>query len=269
MSRPDFDVAAVFKDELAKAVADETRRSGFQPDEWFWSGRMDGTAAIEWWQEHGPGFCQNFIDWWEHNPDLEVWHTPDGQPAIELSLDVKFGSIPVRGYVDLVIQAGTALVVVDLKSGAKAPANVRQLAMYASAIELAYGVRPRYGSFFMARGSGRSEPKVFFQRPVDLGAPQYSIEYLTRELEQFERGIRAEVFPANPGENCGRCGVAYACAEVGGAKAGQLDPNYPKGWLCPRRLLGRYFRERHLAVLPLQVRLDTGRGPVTPGGIGL
>lgn len=229
MSHPDFDVAAVFAEELARAVQDEERKSGFPASDWFWSGRMSGPEAIAWWELNGPGFCRNFVDWWEHNPDLSVWVTPDGQPAIELPLNVNFGSVPVRGYVDLVVQAGTALIVVDLKSGARAPANMRQLAVYASGIELAYGVRPRYGSFFMARGAGRSEPKTFFTRPVELSAPQYGIQYLTGELEQFERAVQAGVFPANPGDNCGRCGVAYACTEVGGYKARELDPNYPKG----------------------------------------
>ena len=226
---PEFDVKAVFLEEFAKAVQSEVSHSGFPVSEWFWSGRRTPEEDIAWWQANGPQLVQNFIDWYEYNPDISVWVTPDGVPAIELPLEVTFGSVPFRGYIDLVLQIGTALVVVDLKTSAKVPVTPRQLGFYASGIELAYGIRPRYGTWFMNRGIGRSEPKTFFQRPVDLGVPQYSIAYLTRELEQFERGIQAGVFPANPGDNCARCGVAYACTAASGHKARELDPNYPKG----------------------------------------
>lgn len=227
---PEFDVNAVFQAELAKAVADEVKHSGFELSDWMTAGRQkDGHEAVAWWQENGPEMAQNFIDWYEMNPDIAVWVTPDSIPAIELPIEVMFGSVPYRGYVDLVLQIGTALVVMDLKTSAKVPASYRQLGFYASGIELAYGIRPRYGTFFMNRGTGpRNGPKTFFQRPVELSAPQYSIAYLTQELEQFERGVQAGVFPANPGDNCGRCGVSYACTATGGAKAKQFDPNYPK-----------------------------------------
>jgi putative RecB family exonuclease len=229
MSQP-FNVAAVFREELDKAVADETRHSGFQPEDWFASGPKGAPQAIEEWYNRGPEMVQNFIDWWEHNPDVEVWVTPDGVPAIELPITVNFGSIPVKMYIDLVLRIGTALVVVDWKSGAKAPDNHRQLGIYACGVELAHGIRPRYGTWFMARGTGpRNGPKTFFQRPVELDRPQFSVAYLTREFEQAERGIQAGVFPANPGDRCGRCGVSYACTETGGYRAKQLDPNYPRG----------------------------------------
>jgi putative RecB family exonuclease len=228
MSQPDFDVRAVFLEELDQAVKDEARKTGFEPDEWFWSGRMSGPEAIEWWKERGPEYVQNFIDWWEHNPEAEVWITPDGTPAIELPFEVSFGDTEVRGFIDLVLQIGTALVVVDWKSSAKAPDTSRQLAIYACALELKYGIRPRYGTHFMVRGTGpRNGPKTFFQRPVELSGPQYSVAYLAQEFAMAEAGIRAGAFPANPGERCGRCGVAYACTETAGPRASELDPNYP------------------------------------------
>jgi putative RecB family exonuclease len=223
-----FDAKAVFLEELDRAAREEESKSGFQRGDWFWSGPRDGQASLEWWQEQGPEYIQNFIDWWEHNDDVDIWTTPDGLPAIELPFEVKFGDIPVRGFIDLVLQIGTALVVVDIKSSAKQPVSYRQLGIYASAIELAYGTRPRYGTFFMVRGVGpRGKPPTFFLRPVELSAPQYSVAYLAQEFAQAEGGIQAGVFPASPGEGCGRCGVAWACTEVNGESAKRLDPNYP------------------------------------------
>lgn len=223
-----FDVEAVFAGELAKAVAEETRRSGFPPETWFYSGPRDGVRSVEWWQGNGAEMVQNFIDWYEHNPDIEVWVTPDGVPAIELPVEAMFGSVPVKAYIDLVLQVGTALVVTDLKTSAKAPVSYRQLGIYASILELKYGIRPRYGTYFMNRGTGpKGGPKIHFLRPVELDAPQYSVAYLTREFERVELGIQAGVFPANPGEGCRVCGVARACTEVGGPQAAALDPNHP------------------------------------------
>lgn len=228
-----FDVKAVFAEELERATAEEVRKSGFPVSEWFWSGPRSPEHSLALLaDETGPEMVQAFIDWWEYNPDVEIWHTPDGVPAIELPIEVMFGSVEVRMYIDLVLQIGTALVVVDWKTGAKLPANNRQLGIYASGIELKYGIRPRYGTWFMNRGigSGKTKPKTFFQRPVELDRPQFSVPYLTAEFEMAGRGIEAGVFPAKPGDGCGRCGVAYACTEVNGAQAKRLDPNWPGGF---------------------------------------
>lgn len=224
-----FDVKAVFREELDKAVQEEVRKSGFPVSEWFWSGPRSPQQALDILaDETGPEMVDAFVQWYENNPDIEIWHTPDGVPAIELPIEVMFGSVLVKMVIDLVLQIGTALVVTDLKTSAKVPVTPRQLAIYASGIELAYGVRPRYGTYFMNRGiGGKTKPKTFFQRPVELDRPQYSVAYLTREFELADRGIEAGVFPAKPGDNCGRCGVAYACTEVNGHRARELDPNWP------------------------------------------
>jgi hypothetical protein len=54
------------------------------------------------------------------------------------------------------------------------------------------------------------------------------VAYLTGEFEAASLGIESGIFPAKPGDGCGRCGVAYACTEVNGARARELDPNYPR-----------------------------------------
>lgn len=224
-----FNTALVFRQELDKAVATEVGKSGFPLEEWFTAGRQkDGHEAVAWWQVNGSDMAQSFIDWYEAQEDISIWKTPDAKPAIELGLEVMFGAVPVRMYLDLVLLAGTALIVTDLKTSAKVPVTPRQLGIYACGMEIEYGIRPRYGTYFMNRGIGRSEPKTYFQRPIELDRPQYSIEYLTKEFEAMNRGVEAGIFPAKPGDGCGRCGVSYACTEVNGAKARQLDPNYPR-----------------------------------------
>lgn len=231
LSRVKFPVEQVFAEELAEAYSAELKHTTFSPDDWFTAGRGKG-EDLDWWMANGARLAQNFIDWYEANPEFTIWVTPDGVPAIELPFEVKFGQVPVKGYIDLVLEhrkTGT-LIVTDLKSGSTKPKNNRQLGIYATALERKYGIRPRYGSYFMCRGTGKDEDnKVYFQPPAELGGVEYSYEYLSGEFLNLEYGVKFEVFPASPGDNCRRCGVAHACLEVHGENARELDPNWPKG----------------------------------------
>lgn len=209
-------------------IAKEEAETGFPEREWMRSGAR-GCQDRDWWAANGPGLVANFTDWWESNPDVSVWITPDGEPAIELGLTVKFGDVEVQMYIDLVLQIGSALVVVDLKSGAKTPESLNQLAIYACGVELAYGVRPKYGTFFMLKGVGKEEPKQFFLTPTILDGYQYSIEFWTRQLRMFDEAVCNGVFIANTGEHCKRCSVAYACAAVGGKDAMKFDSTLREG----------------------------------------
>ena len=218
----DFDVKRVFASQFATALDTERRKSGFDVADWFRSGRQTIDNSIVWWDENGPELCQRYIDWYESHDDVTVWVTPDGKPAVELDLRVKFGDTEVVMAIDQVLQMGTALVVIDLKSSAKAPESSRQLGLYACGIELAYGVRPKYGAYFLPRD------ETPFQKPVDLSAPQYSVPYFTAEFAMFRKAQQEGIFLANPGRACGRCGVAHACLANGGAQSREHDPAHPK-----------------------------------------
>lgn len=225
-----FPTEHIFRDEFLAAFDSEVKHTTFDPDDWFTAGRGKG-EDYDWWMENGAQLAQNFIDWYEANPDFTVWVTPDGIPAIELPFEVLFGQVMVKGYIDLVLEhkkTGT-LIVTDIKSGSTKPKNNKQLGIYACAAEKLYGVRPRYGTFFMCRGTGKDEPKTYFQQPADLSGAEHSYEYLSGEFAHLNYGVKFEVFPAAPGESCRRCGVAYACLEVHGEQARELDPNWPKG----------------------------------------
>lgn len=223
-----FDTAAVFAEEFERAIATDQAKSGFAPEDWSAAGYRP-VQDRAWWSENGPGLVQNFIDWYESQPDINVWTAPDGRPAIELDLLVEFGGVPVRMAIDLVVLAGTALIVVDLKSGSYLPSVPTQLGMYACGLELMGWPRPRYGAYFSHRGKGKrgSEEKTYFQRPVELSGYQYSIEFYARQLEMLERGVQSGIFIANPGDHCDRCGVSRACLAVGGPEAREFDPAHP------------------------------------------
>ena len=218
-----FDASAVFLSEFETALANEEAKSGFPLESWFNSGRQKPETSRDWWQENGGSVVQRFIDWYEAHPDVTVWFTPGGTPAIELEIKAAFGDIDVNMAIDAVFRMGTALVVVDFKTSAKAPESNRQLGIYASGIEIAYGkqFRPKYGAYFLPRDE---KP---FQKPVDLSAPQYSVPYLTREFALMRKMTEQGLYLANPGKSCGRCPVAQACVAAGGADARRVDPAHP------------------------------------------
>jgi putative RecB family exonuclease len=226
--RSDFDVEGIFAAEFDKAIAEETESSGYTPDQWDKAGRHSDQGE-EYWRANGPVYAQNFIDWYESQDDVKVWVTPDGVPAIELDLTAEFAGQPVRVVIDAVLTFGAvnpALVVVDLKSGSTKPDNARQLAIGASAIQWKYGVRPRYGAFFMARGTGRDRP-TYLQPPVELTEAEYSIPYLGGEFRMLNLAVENGIFPAHPGDSCRRCSVAYACTAAGGPQSRKYDPHHP------------------------------------------
>lgn len=219
-----MDVAAEFDAAFDVAIADLVAESGLPVSEWFRSGVTLPDTAVETWRKLGPQCVQNFIDFWEQG-HYSVWETPDGQAAIELECDVRFGSIPVKAYIDLVAVNDDHLAIIDSKSGAGVPESPQQLGFYACIIELMYGIRPLVGSHFMARGAGRNK-NIFLTEPRPLSGPELSIEFFTNQLEAMERGRGADAFVARVGKHCGMCDVAQYCAAVGGDLARLVDPDH-------------------------------------------
>lgn len=205
---------------FAAAVDDDIRSSGYPVEEWFWNGPTNPVKAIADWQEKGPVLVQQFIDWFEGS-GYEVWVTPDGRPAIELDLTVMFGSVPVKVVIDAILVNENGLCVWDWKTGAKKPDQWQQQGIYCSAVELAYGIRPLWAAYYMARGYGGTkehpEKTKYVLGPMPMDGPQFSIQTFTDQFEAMERGINAGAFVARVGADCARCTVADYCPAVGGA----------------------------------------------------
>jgi hypothetical protein len=226
----EFDFEAEFELAFNAAIAEERAGSPLFPiDDWFVAGfrpRQD----LAWWDANGPDMAKAYADWFTSHPEVSVWRAPDGRPAIELDLTVNFGHIPVRMKIDQVLKVGTALVVVDVKSGGHIPDDEhRQLATYACGIEQAYGVRPKYGTYFMARGiaNKKDDTKRHFLPPVTLDGVQHSREYLSQIYYELSRQVEEGYFLASPGPLCRTCGVSDSCAAVGGPLADKHDPSHP------------------------------------------
>ncbi len=154
-----------------------------------------------WWYTNGLEMLKKYQSWRQES-DWKIWTAPDGQPAIELNMMVNFGTVPVKMALDRIMQLPDGeLVVLDLKTGSRTPSTTLQLGFYSVGIELTYGVKPKYGSYWMAR---KGEPTPI----VDLS--WYTSDRLIRLAEMFNRARYEGLFVPNI-SNCSLCGYTAHC----------------------------------------------------------
>ena len=154
-----------------------------------------------WWYTNGLEMLKGYHKWRETS-DWKIWTAPDGNPAIELSMMVNFGNAPVKMALDRIMQMPDGeLVVLDLKTGSRTPSTTLQLGFYSVGIELTYGIKPKYGSYWMAR---KGEPT-----PV-ANLEWYTTDRLIRLAEMFNRARYEAMFVPNI-SNCSLCGYTQHC----------------------------------------------------------
>lgn len=227
MSKADAlpDLAQVWAEAFDGEIAHRVEASGVSPADWKAAGkaskRYPNKEDGEWWRENGEQMVLDYQSWRESTA-WQIWVTPEGVPAIELELKVKFGDIPVRMFIDRVfITPDGELVLLDMKTGAQPPKDQGlQLGFYASGLEVQFGHRPSMSVYYDARKGGISAPY-----PVDHLTP----EFLGQMLAMFVKAKRQGLFIPNLSQNCGNCGVRRACAAVNGPEAKDYDPLYLEG----------------------------------------
>jgi putative RecB family exonuclease len=214
-----IDTQKIWDEAFLAQIAEVEAKSSSNPNDWRKGGRATKANPDKedkaWWDENGKKMLDDFIMSYKAN-NWKVWVTPQGIPAIELGVNVLFGDVLIKGYIDLVFEnADGSLTVVDLKTGARTPDSSMQLGVYASAIENTFGIRPQYGAYYSAR-TGTLEPSA--------GIERWTYPVLTEMFRQFEAGLQAEIFLPNIGMSCGTCGVKDYCYSVGGQLAQIYDP---------------------------------------------
>ena len=157
---------------------------------------------VKWWNEAGPNFVKDYIEWRQDNPNWKIWTTPDGRPAIELELEVPVADITVKCIIDRIFEVDGKLVIIDLKtSSTEQYLSSLQLGFYKLAVEIAFGVEARYGNFYMARKADLSEW-------IDLS--DYTYEKLSYLVAQFDKARKAGIFIPNQ-TNCKLCVFNQVC----------------------------------------------------------
>ena len=157
-----------------------------------------------WWLAEGPTMVHNYYNWRQQNPNLDIWHTPEGVPAIELGVAVTLpGDVVLKSYIDRVFvdKATGQTMIVDLKTGIPPQAGL-QLAVYRLALQEQFGEAPRYGAFWMARQG--TLDKVY-----DLNT--YPIPMVQRWMRDVKKAIDMQIFVPHVNMMCDYCGVKKFC----------------------------------------------------------
>lgn len=169
------------------------------------AGRANAKEDKAWWLKNGPSMVHSYYVWRQNNPNLGIWHTPDGTPAIELQCNIKLpdGTI-LKAFIDRVFEDKNTgqLLIVDLKSGKTNPPTSLQLAVYRLCLEETFGVSPKHGAFWMAR-TGTLDTI----HNLDTIPP----EMVSRWLRDVKKAIDMRIFVPHLSKDCSWCGVKQHC----------------------------------------------------------
>ena len=198
-----------FRASLAKAKADnegKTWRAGGRA-----SKKYPHKEDESWWMAEGPSMVHAWYNWRKTNPNLEIWHTEQGVPAIEIGVTVRLpGDVLMKSVIDRVFvdKVSGRTMIVDLKTG-QPPKSGLQLAVYRTALLEQFGEAPTYGAYWMAR-SGTLDTVH------DLR--EYPEKMIERWLRDVKRAIEARIFVPNMSNLCATCGVLKYCYAYGNEK---------------------------------------------------
>jgi RecB family exonuclease len=199
-------------------IAEVETKSGTNPVDWRVGGRKSVANPDKenkvWWDENGKKMFFDFINAWNES-GFELWVSPEGVPGVEIGFNNSFGEVPVKAFADAVVMQGNEIAVVDFKTGSYMPDSSLQLGVYASMMEMQFGVRPTRGYYYSARKAQFIEAS---------GLDRWTIPVLTELFTQFNLGIKHEIFLPNLGMSCSTCGVKEYCYAFGGQLAEVYDP---------------------------------------------
>lgn len=153
-----------------------------------------------WWAAKGPDMVRSWIAWRVNG--WHLWEPVEGRKAIELDVGINLNDTHVRMIIDRVfVTPDGEIVIIDIKSGSRTPSSDLQLAFYAAGVEKAFGIRPRYGAYWMAR-TGTTSPLIDLDNmPTDS---------VTRMVDMFDIARNQGLFLPNF-SNCNYCSVIDHC----------------------------------------------------------
>jgi len=204
-----------------ECIGSEETRHGTNAIDWKAGGRKSkewpDKENGDWWAKKGPEMLTKFVELWKQS-GWQPWITPEGKPAIELELNIPYGEVLIKAYVDLIaVTPDGELVIVDWKTGANMPSNAMQLGLYASSFEQQFGIKPVAGFYYNARAAEFQPAEGF-----DLWTPAL----FTELFRQFEFSVQNKIFLPNLGMMCKSCSVSDYCHANNGEFAPMVDPLY-------------------------------------------
>ena len=170
---------------------------------WFRSGPYDGQTDTERRYTIGLGQVEKYLNWNETHPDEVIWVHEDGTPGIELAFYIDLDGVPVRGFIDAVVEVDGEIRVRDHKTG-NTPGDDFQLGVYAVALQEQFGIdKPNSGDYWMGK-SGK--PTILY--PLH----EWTREKVSAAFAELEANIQAGRFDPNPEPSkCRFCDVSASC----------------------------------------------------------
>jgi hypothetical protein len=215
------DLGEIWRKEFDDLVARTAARTQTDPNMWRTAGRPTKANpngfGLDWWMESGVEQLEKYAAWLEATD--WVFMEVDGEPVVEFSVEVEFGGIPVKGFIDAVmVTPAGEVVLIDYKTGARTPESHIQLGLYAASLERMGLPRPSVGAYYMTRKGEMSDPEPLGQFTQQLWDSLFS---------QFKKAVDSDIFIPNVSGHCRTCGVANACYAAGGTDAYIYDPMHP------------------------------------------
>lgn len=200
------DMETVFRDVYAAEIG---RLAAVTPNMRYWFDSRQGSGEADVERRHRLGLAQvrDYYEWRSGEGAREVvWVAEDGTPGIELGFNADFEGVPVRGYIDLVVEDRGRAFVRDAKSGNE-PGDAFQLKTYAIALEDLYDVQVDAGDFWMGAKNGKHRGPT---KPIDLASvPRASV---IERYHAADVAIKAERFDPRPDRSvCWSCSVRSSC----------------------------------------------------------
>jgi putative RecB family exonuclease len=174
-------------------------------DKWRKGGRaskaLPNREDVVFWRDKGLEMLEAYYAYRKAS-DFSVWELPDETPAIEVPVRAALGDAEVIGYIDrILVSPAGELVVRDIKTGKQPPDSI-QLGTYAEMVDQTFGIRPRWGDYYLSRDARPTTP-------VEL--TPYSHEYLLAEYNKIDLMRKQGLYLVNEGQHCISCGVKAGC----------------------------------------------------------
>lgn len=155
-----------------------------------------------WWMTNGPLMLAAYATWRADSGYTLI------ESGVEVPFDIELGGVPVHGYVDRVFATPSGEpIVVDIKTGSRAPSATLQLGVYSLGIEKVLGFRPLLGAYYMSRKAELTQERSL---------RHYNPDTLGKWYSRAKRIIEGQLFIPHVTPLCDTCSVATHCVAVGG-----------------------------------------------------
>jgi len=201
-----------FRAELERAEAD----SGYPVSEFKVGGRKtkalpDG-EDVDFWLGEGLKQIESYVNWYRES-GWSVATMPDGRPGIEWSVEVGFGDINIKMFIDAIFtDVNGNHWIVDFKTGKNTPHSALQLALYRAGIKRTTGLEINMGAWYMTRKGELSDA-------IDLS--HWDEDFFDGWFSTVNAQIALGLFAPNVDMHCGWCGVRDYCQAVVGDKSSE------------------------------------------------